>query len=596
MSCIPEPLVRARPINQEREALAISEGLSPLVARVVAARPYLAPSSPKALLAPRLNVLDNPCSLPDIEKAAQRLLQAFKDNEVIGIETDHDCDGQTSHAVIYIALTEHFGYPKERIRSYIGHRLKEGYGLSESVMGRILSDSIRPSLIITADNGSSDEAQIRQLKAQGIDVIVTDHHAIPTAGIPESAFAVINPLREDSAYPDKCIAGCMVAWLLMAYTRQQWMQSKPQSIPSLASLLDYVAVGTVADCVSMARSKNNRAVVAYGMRLIMQRKRPCWNVLLEQFTGPITSEDLAFKIAPLLNSDGRLSCAFGSVSFLLSEDTQQAGEWVAYLQEQNSERKTIQEKITHWATVQATEQYRQNKKSICVLLEEGHAGVHGISASRIKDLFGRPVIIFCPKQGEPELLTGSGRSIEALNLSQALQKVAGLAPDLLVRFGGHQGAAGLTIYRKHLSAFEQCFEQVVDRLVPAHALGPVIYTDGSVSIDTLTIHQVQLLLQTLEPFGREFEPPCFEARGILLSLTPMGATQTHARLGLVIDEIWMEAVWFCAKSKASDPWPVSVGQEVKIVYTPKLNTYRGKTKMASQIVYITSVVESTCGI
>lgn len=138
----------------------------------------------------------------------------MQNNEVIGLETDHDCDGQTSHAIFHEALTKVFGYPKDNIRSYIGHRMKEGYGLSESLMNRILTDSIRPSLIITADNGSTDEPRIAVLKQNGIDTIVTDHHGIPPEGAPKSAVAVLNPTQDGCNYPDKAIAGCMVAWLL----------------------------------------------------------------------------------------------------------------------------------------------------------------------------------------------------------------------------------------------------------------------------------------------------------------------------------------------------------------------------------------------
>jgi single-stranded-DNA-specific exonuclease len=581
----PTPTIKQRPINPDREKAALAQGLDPLLARIIASRPTLLEETPQDLLSPLLKSLDHPNSLADMDKAVLRLIQALENNEIIGIETDHDCDGQTSHAVIVTALTTILGHPPENIRSYIGHRLKEGYGLSEKVANRILIDDPKPTLVITADNGSSDEAQIARLKEQGIDVIVTDHHEIPVTGIPLSAFAVINPTREDSEYPDKCIAGCMVAWLLMAATRQKIMQLRNIELPSLAQCLDFVAVGTIADCVSMARSKNNRAIVAYGIKLIQKGSRPCWRVLLPILSSPISSEDLGFKIGPLLNSDGRLACAFGSVSFLLAKDDIDAQLWVTHLQEQNAERKTIQERVTQLATKEALLQYQQGKKSLSIFLEEGHAGVHGICASRIKDQFGRPVIIFCPKNDEPTLLTGSARSIDGVHLRQALETVSQRFPGTIERFGGHQGAAGLSILREKFTFFSQAFETVIQEQLHSQEVGPVIWTDGELPLEKANVNYIQSLYSELEPFGREFEPPVFEIQGKILSLKAMGKTQTHARVALVVEDVWVEAVWFGARAIATDEWPVAANDLAKLVISPRIQTFRGQTQLQYQILY-----------
>jgi single-stranded-DNA-specific exonuclease len=316
---IPLPKIKPRSLDKKIEQLGLSKGLHPLLARVVAARPLPSGFGVHDVLHPKLECLDHPLTMQDMTKAAHRVAKAIYNKECIGLETDHDCDGQTSHAVLYHNLVYHFKHPKELLKSYIGHRLKEGYGLSASVANRILEDSPRPSLLITADNGSSDEARIKQLAAVGMDVIVTDHHQIPEDDYPNSAYAFLNPTRDDCNYNDKYIAGCMVAWLLMAAVRLQLIEDKYLNInaPKLVDSLDFVAVGTIADCVSIARSKNNRAVVNYGMKLISQGVKPCWQVLLPLLSNPISSQDLGFKIGPLLNSDGRLSSALGSVSFLL---------------------------------------------------------------------------------------------------------------------------------------------------------------------------------------------------------------------------------------------------------------------------------------
>lgn len=587
MITLPRPKIKQRPIDKQREHDSLSQGLSPLLSRIIAARPFLENVSPKDLLSPKLKSLDFPEQLADMPKAVARLVQALENQEVIGIETDHDCDGQTSHAVIYLALTSFFEHPVQKVKSYIGHRLKEGYGLSNALAQRILADSPRPSLIITADNGSADEERIRLLKENGIDVIVTDHHEIPAEGIPQSAHAVINPTREDCQYPDRYIAGCMVAWLFMAATRQQLLK-KGKNIESLAQCLDFVAVGTIADCVSIARSKNNRAVVSYGMKLIMQGLRPCWRAILPHVSLPLSSEDLGFKIGPLLNSDGRLSCAFGSVSFLLAQDDEEAKKWIEHLQIQNSERKSIQDNITQQALKKALIQYQKGAKGICVFLEDGHAGVHGICASRLKDTFGRPVIIFCPKENEPEVLTGSARSIEGVHLRNVLQTVADENPQLIARFGGHQGAAGLAIKRASFDAFCVAFESVLSKTIADEALGPVIWTDGGFNIEELTIDFAEELVASLEPFGREFEFPTFEVQGQIVSLDLIGQTKVHAKVGLAISDLWFEAVWFNCKTPQG-PLMVGPGDTVKVVFAPKLQTFRGQRKLNCQIVHLEAV-------
>ena len=581
----PHATLKRRPIDIERQNQAIASGLDPVLARLIASRPGPQTASPMEIVSTSLKMLDHPTSLADMDKAVTRLIQALENNEIIGIETDHDCDGQTSHAVLVTGLISVLGCKPENIRSYIGHRLKEGYGLSESVANRILADLPKPTLVITADNGSSDEARIAVLKDSGIDVIVTDHHEIPSSGIPKSAYAVINPTRLDCNYNDKYIAGCMVAWLLLAGTRQRIMETEKTILPSLSECLDFVAVGTIADCVSMARSLNNRAVVNYGMKLISQGKRPCWRALRSILSFPLSSEDLGFKIGPLLNSDGRLACAFGSVSFLLAKSDEEATQWVSHLQEQNVERKAIQDRITRAAFAEALKQFNQGKKSLCIFLEAGHAGVHGISASRIKDAFGRPVIILCPKEDDPNLLTGSARSIDQFHLREALERINESDPALMERFGGHKGAAGLSLKREHFIEFSKAFEQLAQAALKPQDVGPVIWSDGDLPTSYLEISFFQSLYAHLEPFGREFEFPAFELTGKVLSLTPMGQTQTHLRLGIAVEDIWIDAVWFGARDSKESPWPIEKGDSGQFLLSPKIQTYRGDTQLRYQILH-----------
>lgn len=590
---IPKPTIKARKINQNVEQQALRAGLDPIVARIVAGRPIQETLPTVDAISPKLRHLISPYGLKDIDIAAERVAKALREGECIGIETDHDCDGQTSHAVLYHNLITRFNHPKEKIRSYIGHRLQEGYGLSTPVATRILMDNPIPSLVITADNGSADEPRILRLKEAGIDVIVTDHHEIPVEGVPPSAFACLNPTRQDSHYPDPYIAGCMVAWLLMVATRQMLIDQHylPPNTPTLADSLDFVAVGTIADCVSIARSINNRAVVSYGLQLINKGLRPCWRVIKTQLKmdAKIYSEDVGFKIGPLLNSDGRLDTALGSVSFLLTETDEDAKKWLIFLQAQNEERKKIQKDIVSQGIEKALIQVAEDRYSLCLYLSEGHPGVHGIAASRLKDLFGRPTVFLAPKAFSHEkekLLTGSVRGIEGFHVRKALQVIADQHPQLFLSFGGHKGAGGLSLKFEHFEIFSLAFEAAARLQLSKEALGPVIWTDGALNPEDLKIEILDQLM-ILEPFGREFEAPVFEISGILKELRPVG-DGTHAKVLLEVSGIWIRGIWFNMRPNRDEPLPLVLDQKVQCACILKENHFSGKKNLEVQIVHMDS--------
>ncbi len=575
---LPAPEIRTRPVPAQSYDYYITQGLDPLLARLLAARvPADQPELWGALLYPRLAQLSPPGTLKDIEKATKRLLRALERQEIIALETDHDCDGQTAHAVLYTALVEYFGHPAEKVLSFIGHRLEEGYGLSEKLMHRILAHEPRPQLLITADNGSSDGARIERLAQEGIDVIVTDHHEIPSSGIPSTAYAVINPARTDCSYPDKAIAGCMVAWLLMAQVRQAL------EAPSLAPLLDFVAVGTIADCVSLASSVNNRAVVRAGMRLIAQGTRPCWRAILPLLKGPLCSEDLGFVIGPLLNSDGRLSDALTSVSFLLAQTDKEAQDWVVYLSAQNEQRKGIQKQLTTQAFERSAAAVLRGDYTLCLYLKEGHSGVHGISASRIKDAFGRPTVIFSPKQGVPGQITGSARSVDGVHIRRLFERVAERMEKGIVAFGGHKGAAGITLEKEAFERFQLQLEQVAREEIAPTELGPVVWTDGLFAWDYWDIEVLESWSEVLEPFGRAFEPPAFHLKALVTQLQPVG-DGTHLRVHLAEEGGGvLETIWFGARMQASEALPIALGLGVDAVVRLRIQSFRGIKKLSAQI-------------
>lgn len=580
MIALPEPKIQARQTDPEVLQQAQAQGLDPLLARIIAARPKPAELNLAQMLATKLSCLDHPLLMQDMQNASERLADAIINKEVIGLETDHDCDGQTSHAVLFYCLVHKFKHPQELLRSYIGHRLTEGYGLSAKVAQRILQDQPRASLVITADNGSTDEERITLLKQAQIDVIVTDHHQLPLAGPPASAYACLNPTRTDCSYPDPYIAGCMVAWLLMAATRLELI--KRQYIDDSVKItdsLDYVAVGTVADCVSMARSYNNRAIVNAGLKLINAGIKPCWRAVKPLCSGEVSAEDLGFKIGPLLNSDGRLATAFGSVSYLLAEDDISAQQWVTYLQEQNQIRKGIQNTITQQGITIAAEQTQLGRFSLCIFLADGHSGVHGISASRIRESFGRPTVFLAPKQGEEDIITGSIRGIEAFHVGNALQWIMRQNPGLLLAGGGHAGAGGVTLQRAKYAEFAEQFELAAQQQLTEQALGPVILTDGPLPVDLLNLNTLDALAK-LEPFGREFEAPVFELTGTLANIRTIG-DGSHARLEISLENRRISGVWFNFRTQAQ------VGDQVRCAFTLKENDFGGMRRCEIQVVWLT---------
>lgn len=575
----PAPRIRQRALNPEIEKKALAAGLHPIAARVVAGRPIQGENIMEAI-APGLGQLDHYRGLADIEKAAKRLAQAILGGEVIGIETDHDVDGVTSHAIIKSALLYHFGVPGDRIQGYIGHRLRDGYGLSEAVADRMLATAPRPAVVITADNGSSDEPRIARLAAAGIDVIVTDHHEVPESGVPASAFACITPHHPDNQYPDTSIAGCMVAWLTMCAVRNELLAGGgwQGEIPPLGSLLDFVAVGTVADCVSLARSRNNRAVVAAGLQRINQMNRPCWRAIKVSMrrTGELTAQDLAFGIGPRINARGRLDEAMAGVDFLMAEVDEVAEVFADLLEGENEERKKVERRLKEDAMHLALEQVSAGASAIVVWLPEGHAGVHGIVASRLVEAFGRPAVCISPKYGSDTIVTGSARGIPGFHVQQALQECADQLPAIFRAFGGHVGAGGLTIEKAGIDTFREAFNQVAMSQMPGADLGPVVWTDGEVDVDFIGLDAINALA-ALDPYGREFEAPIFEGCFVAEGVQSVG-DGTHLKLWLSSQGKRVEAIWFRARATADEPLPVTEGQSIRAVYTISANEFRGNRR------------------
>ena len=344
------------------------------------------------------------------------------------------------------------------------HKLTEGYGLSDPVADRILALSPRPSLCITADQGSADEPRIARLRQAGIETVVTDHHAIPADGIPPSAVATVNPGRADSVFPDTAIAGVGVMWLVMSAVRHELVRRGliPRSTPLLRHLLDLVAVGTVADAVSLA-SPANRWFVQQGLPLIAAGKRPCWQVLPEiaecALKGGLTARDIAFGIGPLINAQGRMADAREGILFLISTDPARAAPLAAQLRANNQARRATEQALLAEAMTLAREQVAAGRAGLAIHLANGSPAVHGIVASRLVDRYQRPVICLSPAPAGDGELRGSVRTVPGFDVLAALQAMQKQHPRLLRSFGGHKAAAGLRLAVGQLAGLEQAWHE-----------------------------------------------------------------------------------------------------------------------------------------
>ena len=576
--------MQARPRCSQTFKTTLNCGFSAFTAHLTAGRISGSAELIRQTLHPSLKNIHPPHLLKDCQTAQDRIIQAIKKQERIGLLTDYDVDGICAHVILKEALLKYFGVKADLVDSFIGHRLKEGYGISPGLSTRILQRKIKPSLIITADCGSSDHDRIKTLQNHGIDVIVTDHHQIPAEGIPPSAQAVVNPHRSDCAYPDKHIAGCTVSWLLMSAVRTRLVEEGylPMDAPKLINSLDCLALGTTADIVSLA-SPCNRALVKIGLGLMNQLIRPAWRAVY-QLTGrgsaPFTIDDLGFQIGPRINARSRMDDPMAALQFVSADTQKLADLCLAALEKSNQTRKIVESQMIVRAESIAQET-AANRVSLVCADPDFHAGVQGIVASRLTDKFGLPSIVFSPIT--PERLSGSARTCNGVHIRQALQDVADLHPDMLLAFGGHRAAAGMEIKTQDLDMFRQAFDDAVRTQSGDTPAQPVILTDGYLDVNDISFNTLKAI-QQLEPFGNNFEEPLFEGCFQVRRLRAVGAEPIHLSMELGVGGRHFKAIWFRA-IKAGDPMPFQTGQYIRCAYRLSMNEFRHKKHLQLMLAY-----------
>ncbi|KAB7768183.1 single-stranded-DNA-specific exonuclease RecJ [Xanthomonas maliensis] len=485
------------------------ETVLPLLRRLYAARGATDPQAAQ----PRLAHLLAPDLLGNSHAAAELLAEAIAAQRRILVVGDFDCDGATACAVavrglrMLGALDVHHAVP---------NRMVHGYGLSPALVDELAP--LRPDLLVTVDHGIACHAGVAAAKARGWTVLVTDHH-LPGTALPP-ADAIVDPNLVGDGFPSKTLAGVGVIFYVLLALRgvlraRDAFVGRPE--PDLATLLDLVAVGTVADLVPL--DGNNRALVAAGLRRLREGKACIGLRALIEASGRdaarLTASDIGFALGPRLNAAGRLEDMALGIELLLCEDWTRAREIASLLEEINAERRAVQQLMTDDAEQAVAKVMLDADGAVpiaaCLFDAEWHPGVIGLVASRLKDRLHRPVIALAPAEPGSSQLRGSARSIPGLHIRDVLAAVDARHPGLLQKFGGHAMAAGLSIEAAALPAFEQAFRSQVQTMVDATLLQAELHSDGELAAHELD-HVHAEALRLAGPWGQGFPEPLFDGQ------------------------------------------------------------------------------------
>ena len=545
-----------------------------LLDRVFAARGITEP----AQLERGLSNLLSPADLPEIDQAAKRLADAVVEDQKILIVGDFDADGATSVALCLLALR---AMGARQVDFLVPNRFDYGYGLSPEIVQ--LAAAMEPRVIVTVDNGVASVGGVALANELGIDVVVTDHH-LPGDVLP-NAFALVNPNVGGSSFGSKAMAGVGVAYYLLSWVRQALRQrqhfvSRGIDEPNMAQYLDLVALGTVADVVPL--DHNNRILVHQGMLRIQRgMTRPGIAALARVGKRDLTTlsaSDMGFALGPRLNAAGRLQDMSVGIRCLVTDDPAEAGQLAAELDGLNQTRREIEQGMVADAEMILTQITPDpDEMGIAVYHESFHQGVVGIVAGRLREKFHRPAIVFADASEGSDELKGSARSIDGLNIRDLLDSIATKRPGMLLKFGGHAMAAGLSIKRVHLPRFQTAFDKAVRAAVTPDMLDAVLLTDGELAKEALNLDTVAKLANA-GPWGNGFAEPTFAGEFTLVNQRVVG--QDHLKLVFALQDQLIDAIAFRQPPLDGQP------QRVRVVYKPALNDYGGQQTLQLMVEYI----------
>ena len=553
---------------------------NPLLARIYAARGISRLDSLDRSFAS----LPSPSLLKGMPEAVDRLYDALIRDEQIVIIGDFDADGATSSALMMLALRD-MGF--EHLNFLVPNRFDYGYGLTPEIVD--LAQQYSPQLIVTVDNGISSNDGVTHAGKLGVEVIITDHH-LPGDCLP-NATAIINPNQPGCSFPSKSLAGVGVAFYLLSGLRAKlrdkgWFIDKSLSEPNLANWLDLVALGTVADVVPL--DQVNRIFVYQGLlRIRSGHARPGIQALL-QISGKnpqkLVASDLGFAIGPRLNAAGRLDDISLGIQCLLTDNLNEARETAEWLDQLNRDRKSIEKGMQSEAIIELDKlslESQEMPSALCLFQRDWHQGVVGLVASRLKEKYHRPVVAFA--RSDDGYLKGSCRSIPGLHIRDALEALALKDPGLILKFGGHAMAAGLTMEESHLENFSNAFREYVNTVISSDDLNARIMTDGSLEEEQINM-QTASMLREAGPWGQQFPEPSFQGIFKIKQQRIVGKNHLKLLLQLHSNPIYtFDAIYF---NVDLDCWPSDKHQNVTCVYRLEINEFRDKESLQLVIEYM----------
>jgi len=489
--------------------LAAEAGIPPLMARILANRGILDATSAMSFLSPRLSDLNDPATLPDIDKAVERIHQAALNNQKVVIYGDYDVDGTSGTAI----LVQFLNLLNMNVGYYIPHRIREGYGLNANAIRRFTSDDVQ--LLITVDCGINAINEIQRANEAGIDVIITDHHE-PGTEIP-NAYAIIDPKLSTSEYPFRHLSGSGVAFKLawaVAQRLSPGARVTPEFREFLMDALGLAALGTVADVVPLLGE--NRVIAKFGLEALTVSRSPGVRALIEiaGLDGQrLDSHHISFRLAPRLNAAGRMTEASLCVELFTTDSTVKAHEIAEKLEENNRQRQQIQRSVLESVRKKLQLEVDLETDRVLVLADEfWHPGVLGIVASKLVDDYYRPTVLVALDEGVGK---GSGRSVPQFNLFDALAECDGP----LISFGGHSQAAGIKIHYDDIAEFRIALNAYAAEKLDLQDLVCSYDIDAQVELDEMTVENVSNI-DRLAPYGEGNRQPLFCAKDLRLVGTP----------------------------------------------------------------------------
>ncbi|ALM65445.1 Single-stranded-DNA-specific exonuclease RecJ [Vibrio parahaemolyticus] len=526
--------------------------------------------------------------LGGIEQAVELLFQAIQEQKRIIVVGDFDADGATSSALSVLALRM---LGSNNVDYLVPNRFEDGYGLSPEVVDQALE--LGAEMIMTVDNGVSSIEGVRYAKENDITVLVTDHH-LPGQVLPE-VDAMVNPNLDSCAFPSKALAGVGVAFYLMMalcvhMRKHNWFAQQGMQEPKLMELIDLVALGTVADVVPL--DENNRILVHQGLQRIRAGKaRPGIQALIEvakRDARRLVASDFGFALGPRINAAGRLDDMSFGVELLMCNNIHAARRMASELDGLNQTRKEIEEGMKQEAMAFCERlQFGENSElpyGLSLFQRDWHQGVIGILASRIKEKFHRPVIAFA--DGGEGTIKGSCRSIPGLHMRDALDFIDTQNPGLIIKFGGHAMAAGLTIKEQDFERFSRLFDEVVKKELDEAALKGVILTDGELKPEEFSMHIAEQL-RAGGPFGQAFPEPIFDGEFKVLHQKLVG--EKHLKLMLEPlykghpTNVMIDGIAFNVDLRR---WPDASVKTVRLAYKLDVNEFRGNQSLQLMIDHI----------